>query len=122
MANHPIVHIEIAANDLQAMKKFYGEAFGWTFQDYPDMNYVTFRSGEGQPGGGFNPVQDSFPAGTITFYIHTDDLSASVARVEQLGGNVLESGMEIPGVGTMAFFHDPTGNLIALLQPAEGGM
>jgi len=39
-----IDYIELPAVDIGAMKKFYGEAFGWTFVDYgPD--YCSFNDG-----------------------------------------------------------------------------
>ena len=69
-------------------------------------------------GGGFNAVGDENPAGTVMVYIHTDDLAATVSKVREKGGTVLLESYEIPTVGTMATFKDPTGNVLALLQPA----
>lgn len=46
--NH-IDYVEFAAADLSAVKRFYGEAFGWSFQDWGD-EYVAF-SGAGVEGG-----------------------------------------------------------------------
>ena len=39
MAN-PFVHIELHTQDTEKAKKFYGELFEWTLEDYPDMNYT----------------------------------------------------------------------------------
>ncbi|MCO5183478.1 MAG: VOC family protein [Anaerolineae bacterium] len=122
MSNHPIVHIELSANDLAETKKFYSELFGWSMMDFPEMNYVSFSSGEGAPGGGFNPTSEQYPAGTVTFYVHTDDVSASKDKAAALGAKIIQDEMPIPGVGTMVFFLDPTGNMIALLQPDPAGM
>jgi predicted enzyme related to lactoylglutathione lyase len=80
------------------------------------MNYTTF-SAEGGTGGGFNPVGENNPAGTVLVYIHTDDLKASVAKIEANGGKILIRNYDIPTVGSMATFQDPTGNTLALLQP-----
>ena len=52
MSEHKIVHIEISAHDRAAAKKFYGDVFGWQFQDFDEMNYTTFNPGEGV-GGSF---------------------------------------------------------------------
>ena len=53
MAN-PFVHLELNASDLKKAKAFYGEMFGWQFQDN-DMGpmgiYSTFKPDSG-PGGG----------------------------------------------------------------------
>lgn len=119
MSAHKFVHVEIASKNTDSMKKFYGNAFGWTFMDFPDMDYTTFATEEGALGGGFNPISDENPAGTILLYIHTDDLADSRRRVEAAGGSILMEALEIAGVGTMAIFRDPSGNQLALLEPAE---
>ena len=31
-----LVHFEIHVNDMERAKKFYGEVFGWSFQDWSD--------------------------------------------------------------------------------------
>lgn len=118
MANHPIVHVEISSKDHARMKDFYGKLFGWSFQDYPDMNYVTFNTGQEQTGGGFNPVSDQLPAGTVVFYVHTDNIDDTLARATALGAKIILPKMEVPGVGHMAWFADPSSNQIAVLQPA----
>ncbi len=120
MSAHKFVHVELSARDREEAKKFYGGVFDWVFQDFPEQHYTTFATEEGALGGGFNPVSEQSPAGLILVYIHTDDLAESVAKIEDHGGKVLLESFEIPGVGTMATFQDPTGNTLALLQPAEG--
>jgi len=120
MSAHKFVHVELSSENLETMKEFYGGAFGWTFMDFPEMNYTTFAAQDGALGGGFNPISDEFPAGTILLYIHTDDLADSREKVTAAGGSILMESFEIPGVGTMAIFRDPSGNQLALLEPAEG--
>ncbi|MBI3160741.1 MAG: VOC family protein [Chloroflexi bacterium] len=113
---HAIVHIEISAKDRGAMKKFYGDVFGWEFTDYDEMNYTTFAAEGGAPGG-FNPVTDENPAGTITPYINTPDIADTIQKIKAAGGEVLMEPMAIPTVGDFVMFKDPSGNLMALLQP-----
>lgn len=118
MSNHPFVHVEISCHDREAAKRFYGELFGWKFQDFPEMNYTTIDSGQSPGmGGGLNPVTPENPAGTVTVYVNTDDIDESLRKVESLGGTVILPKMEVPTVGFIAFFKDPTGNTLALLQP-----
>ena len=116
--SHPIIHIEISAQDRQEAANFYKAIFGWETQDFPDMDYTTFKSGEGGIGGGFMTVRDDSPAGTVVAYIQTDDINATLSQIEAHGGKVLVPPMDIPGVGRFAHFSDPTGNLMAVLQPA----
>jgi uncharacterized protein len=121
MSKHPFVHIELSAKDREASGKFYNELFGWKIQQIPEMNYATFMTGDSEHelGGGLNPVSAESPAGTIIVYIGTDDIKASLNQVEKLGGKVLSQPMPIPGVGLFAFFKDPTGNTLALLEGHE---
>jgi predicted enzyme related to lactoylglutathione lyase len=109
MNKHPIVHIEISAKDRVAASKFYTDLFGWKVEQMPEMNYATFEA-EGGPGGGFNPVTKENPAGTVTVYVHTDDIPATLAKITALGGKVLVPETEIPTVGWFAYVSDPTGN------------
>lgn len=113
MSQHPIVHIEISAHDREAAAQFYSQVFGWKVNQIPEMNYATFEA-EGGPGGGFNPVSPENPAGTVTVYISTDDIQATLADIVKAGGKVILPKTEIPNVGWFAFFEDPTGNRLAL--------
>lgn len=115
---HFITHIEFSAQDLEETKKFYAHVFDWVIFDYPEMNYATFEA-EGGSGGGFNPISDDYPAGRVLVYINTLDLQQTLEKIKAAGGSVLLEGYDIPGIGTMATFNDPTGNLVALLQPLQ---
>jgi hypothetical protein len=115
MSHHPIVHIEISAEDRITTGAFYKDVFGWQITDLPEMNYTLFESEEG-PGGGFNPVSDQNPAGTVTVYIQADNIEATLAKIEANGGKVILPKTEIPETGWFAFFKDPTGNQMALYK------
>lgn len=114
MSKHPIVHVEISANDRETAGKFYAELFGWKIQQIPEMNYATFDYGVEGVGGGLNPVREDNPAGTVVVYVDTDDISADLAKVERLGGKIVAPKTEIPEMGWFGMFTDPTGNLIGL--------
>jgi len=114
MSKHPIVHIEFSADDREAAAQFYADVLGWKTTQMPEMNYATFAA-EGGPGGGFNPVTEQNPAGTVLIYVATDDIEASLAKVEAAGGKTVMPKTEIPEVGWFGLFTDPTGNLVGLL-------
>ncbi len=120
MPNHPIVHIEFPAADPGAAAKFYADAFDWQLQVDPSFDYHMF-SAEGGPGGGFVKVGATAGPGTVDYktgepliYIQTDDIEASLAKIESLGGKTLLPKTEIPQVGWWALFADPTGNRVGL--------
>jgi hypothetical protein len=118
MSGHHIVHVEFSAEDREAAGKFFSELFGWEIVQMPEMNYATFDSGD-QVGGGFNPVTDTNPAGTVMVYIGTNDIDASLAKAESLGAKIVTPKTEIPNTGWFGFFSDPTGNLVGLCTPLQ---
>lgn len=119
MSQHPIVHIEIATHDREKAAAFYHSLFGWQVDQMPEMNYATFDSGS--VGGGFNPISDENPAGTIAIYVNSEDIEADLVRAQALGAKILTHKTEIPTVGWWGTFEDPDGNKVNLytsLNPA----
>ena len=51
------------------------------------------------------------------FYVQVDDISAQLAKAEQLGGKVVVPKVDIPSYGSFAWFGDPDGNVIGLWKP-----
>ncbi len=121
--SHQIVHVELSAENNLEAAKWYAKVFGWEYQDFPEMDYTTFTSGEDGIGGGFNPVSDENPAGTVVVYIGTEDIYATVKNIEANGGVTVVPPTEIPYTGTFSFFKDPTGNIVGVFQglPEETG-
>ncbi len=116
MSQHSIVHIEIPTIHSATSSKFYADLFDWKIQVDPTFDYHMFQAEPG-PGGGFVKVGEEtmgYKVGEVLIYVSTDDIDASLARAETLGGKTLTPKTEIPGVGWFAFFADPAGNCIAL--------
>ncbi len=120
MSGHFICHVDISANNQEEAGKFYESLFGWKITPMPQFNYTTFAPDEG-PGGGFMQIGDGMApagpspiAGQVLVYISTDDIDASLAKAESLGGKTVVPKMEIPTVGWFGVFTDPAGNQIAL--------
>ena len=118
MSDHHVVHIEFSAQDRESTGKFYSDLFGWKIEHVPEMNYAMYDSGD-NVGGGFNPVSDTNPAGTVIVYIGTDDIDASLAKAESLGAKTITPKTEIPNMGWFGLFSDPTGNMVGLYTALE---
>lgn len=121
MAEQPkpgsIVHVEIPTKDLAKTKKFYGEVFGWKFQDMPEMNYTMFEAPGGPAGGLRAPMEKNDPG--VLNYILVNSIDETLKKVEKAGGRVLHGKQEIPGPGNqvagwMAIFQDSTGAVQAI--------
>ena len=119
MPGHSIVHVELPANDLEAAGTFYADLFGWKIQPQPEFNYMTFDAEPG-PGGGFVKIGDEASYGPVSkpgdvlVYVSSDDIDATLARAEALGGKTLLPKTEIPNTGWFGVFTDPTGNRVGL--------
>lgn len=120
MSSHPIVHVDFSANDPAAAGQFYSEVFGWKTQQPPGFGGYTMFQAEGGPGGGFAQVGENTRPGSVTIYIGTDDIDATLAKVEASGGKTVMPKSPIPGVGSMAVFTDPTGNAVGLFSEQQG--
>ena len=119
----PIVHVEIPSADNDAQKAFYGSLLGWQAQDIPmgpDFSYTMFDLGNNM-GAALSAVGDDIKPGDVILYFDSDDLDADMARVSELGGQVLLARQDIPGFGSLGLFQDPTGNRVAFWQSASQG-
>lgn len=107
-----IDYVEFASADIAAFKRFYAEAFGWTFEDWgPD--YASF-SGAGVEGGVRGG--EAARAGSTLVILYTDNLADAEARVVKAGGTIGER-HEFPG-GRRFHFTDPSGNALAVWTKA----
>ena len=114
MASHQIVHVELPSQDIAAAGRFYADLFGWKIDHMPEMNYALFDPGDGR-GGGFPQIDGELVTpGAVLVYVSTDDIEASLAKAESLGGNTVVPKTEIPGMGWFAIFSDPSGNRVGL--------
>jgi len=122
MTGHPVVHIDIPANDTKGASQFYTNVFGWNIIHAPEFNYYMFQA-EGGPGGGFVNTDghgsSDYKTGEVIVYINTDNIDASLAQIVEHGGKVLLPKTEIPQNGWFAFFADPEGNRLGLYTPPQ---
>jgi uncharacterized protein len=110
---HPVVHFEIGCKDKAKTSNFYRSVFGWEIDSGP-MGSIDTGSAEGIAGHiaslGHEPHQFTH------FYIETDDVSASLKKVEAEGGKLIVPPVQIP-TGTFAWFADIEGNVVGLWKP-----
>lgn len=90
-------------------KSFYGEVFGWSFQEWGDDYIDTKDSGL---GSGFNADRAHRPTHPLVV-VYSDDLAAALARVVAAGGKVTKDTFAFPG-GRRFHFRDPAGNELAV--------
>ncbi len=104
-----IQYVELGVNDIPAAKKFYGDAFGWDFQDW-GPTYASFTV---EPvGGGFNGEEPEM-IGRPLIILYTSDLEGAAGKVERAGGRIVKPIFSFPG-GRRFHFADPAGNELAI--------
>ncbi len=108
-ADGSLDYIEIPAPDMAATKRFYGDAFGWSFTDYgPD--YVAFTC-EGR-NGGFNADRKVVREGGPLIVLYAADLDSMERKVTSAGAEIIER-HDFPG-GRRFHLRDPNGNELAV--------
>src|SRR5713226_4399808 len=95
-------YIEFPATDIPATKYFYGDVFGWRFEDY-GSEYTSFQ--DGRLAGGFQKVEQVRPGGPLVV-IYTIDLAAMEGKIKAAGGKIVRETFSFPG-GRRFHFTDP---------------
>jgi predicted enzyme related to lactoylglutathione lyase len=116
--HHAFDYIEIPVTDLAEAMRFYGEAFGWRFNDYGGQYVGIRRPGDRDDleAGGFRPVESVAPGGPLVI-LYSEALERSVEQVRAAGGRIVEPPFEFPG-GRRFEFADPDGNVLAVWSKA----
>ncbi len=112
--HHTIDYIEFAVRDLGEAKRFYGDAFGWAFNNY-GPTYAGIRGGEGEVGG--MEETDALRTGGPLVILYSSDLEASLEAVRAAGGTITTEPFGFPG-GRRFHFTDPSGNELAVWTEA----
>jgi len=112
----PVVWFEIAGNDLAGLERFYGQLLGWKLNTDNPMRYGMVDTGAegGIPGGIYAP--GDAVGQYVSFYADVQDLEASLAQAEQLGGKVAQPPIALESGARTAMIVDPEGHRIGLIQ------
>ncbi len=116
--------VDLNTNDPAAAERFYGELFGWEFEDsfvegQAASGYSIGRL-KGKAAAGIGAQGDGDPMPSMwSLYLASDDVDAGVAAATEAGASVLAGPMDIPPHGRMAFVQDPAGAAVGLWQAGE---
>jgi predicted enzyme related to lactoylglutathione lyase len=127
MGSRP-VHFEIHADDVARAVAFYGEVFGWTFEDWSEfagMPYFGATTGEeGTPGingaimarrgGGVGP---GAPVNGAALTIGCEDYDTLHEAILAAGGQVALPKQALPGMAWQGYYLDTEGNVFGIHQP-----
>ncbi|HEY5389819.1 MAG TPA: VOC family protein [Solirubrobacteraceae bacterium] len=108
-----LVWNELASPDTAASTAFYSALFGWEVAPFEGMdNYSVIRVGEASNGGITAPQAPGAPPHWLV-YFGVEDLDASLAQLEELGGANIAGPIDIQ-IARIAVVSDPQGAVLAL--------
>ncbi|HEY3529863.1 MAG TPA: VOC family protein [Nocardioides sp.] len=115
--------IELMTPDQSAALKFYGELFGWSYDDHDlgEMGHYYIPTMDGDEIGGVSgqmPGMEGHPA-VWGVYLAVDDVDAATAKVEAAGGKVEAGPFDVNTNGRMSAIQDPTGARVGLWQARD---
>lgn len=119
-----VVWNDLITEDVAAARRFYGDMFGWTFEDTTGpagREYVLARSGDAYVAG-MVPVRSRADGVTLSRwlpYVSVANVDAAVAEAESAGGEVAASARNV-GLGRVAAIVDPEGAVIGVARSDIG--
>src|SRR5438552_2062405 len=117
--------VDLQTTDQAAAKQFYGELFGWKFNDVPmdETNDVVYSMAtlKGLDVGAIAPLGEQAEAGIPPHwnsYVSVDDIEATAAKAKSLGAAVFAEPMDIEP-GRFAVLADPQGAMFNVIKMSE---
>jgi predicted enzyme related to lactoylglutathione lyase len=109
---HPVIHAEIRSSDPDATRAFFAELFGWKYSEGAFPGYSFVDTGvDGALATAIGPLQGGTDA--VLFFVGVEDVEATLARAEQLGGKTIQPAQSVPGV-TFGVFEDAQGHRVGV--------
>jgi predicted enzyme related to lactoylglutathione lyase len=100
--------------DVEAGKRFYGELFGWTFEEaYGTSVWATLG---GEPVAALAHKADGRMPTVWTVYFATSDVAELARRIRTAGGQVFSGPLPVGDLGAAALAADPEGAVFGLWQ------
>lgn len=123
-----VVHFEIPYDDKERVQGFYEKVFDWKFQDMPEMNYLTARSGEvdedfmmkekGVINGGMYK-RDEKSAKSPVIVISVNSIDEKIVQIKNSGGKVFREKIQVGDMGFYAQVEDSEGNIIGIWEDVK---
>ncbi|POM22756.1 Glyoxalase-like domain protein [Actinomadura rubteroloni] len=118
-AYNSVAWFEIGTDRPAEVRKFFGELFDWTFAIGPEgeMSYQEITApGADAPSGGIFPNGGASPDYAV-FYVVVQDVAATVARAQELGGKVIVPRTEAGNGLVFAHLADSAGHHFGVFTP-----
>jgi predicted enzyme related to lactoylglutathione lyase len=115
--------IDTSQPDPEAAVRFYGDLFGWEFEDVmpPDSEgkYFIGRIRGGSVAGVGSQPEAAPPMATWNTYLWVDSADETASKVTDAAGKVVMEPFYVLDAGRMAVFSDPEGAVFCVWQAKE---
>lgn len=103
--NHGIHYLEIVTPDAEATRRFYADAYGWTFSSaQPELGFAFVAELPGGSRCGIRAPLSPEETPVVRTYLRVADIVAATQNAERLGATLLLDFMDIPGWGKISIF------------------
>jgi len=112
-----VTYFEIPASDVERLKKFYSDCFGWRFEkvNMPGFEYWQISTGPESRSVGGGMYKKMGPNDGPKNYVSVDNIDSAIEIFRKAGGSEIVGKQEVPGrawyIGA-----DPEGNSIGFWQ------
>lgn len=125
-----LIHFEIHVDNMERAKGFYGEVFGWTFQDWseyagtPYFGAVTGDESELGINGALMQRKGAAPEANqplngFACTMGVEEYDATEKLILENGGKVAVPKHALPGMAWQGYYVDTEGNVFGIHQPDQ---
>lgn len=110
---HPVVHAEIRSEDPDVTRQFFADLFGWKVASegaFPGYTFID-TGVEGSPYVAISPRQAA--EDEVLFFVAVEDVEATLAKAEELGGTIIQPAQQVPGT-SFGVFADAQGHKVGV--------
>jgi len=115
--------VDTSQPDPEAAVAFYGELFGWEFEDVmppgSESRYFIARIRGGDVAAVGSVPEGAPPAAMWNTYVWVESADESASKVRDAGGSVVMEPFDVMDAGRMAVFTDPEGAAFCVWQAKE---
>lgn len=121
MQKNPVCYWELASNAAEKSIKFLKEVFDWDVAYDKKTGIYEIPAGDASNGftGGGVFILRKAKLPFLTIYVRVDDIDAKAAKIEKLGGYVVEPPFDLPSGSRIRLFNEPSDVTFAMVQPAS---
>ena len=111
--------LDLSTSDAIGAKSFYGDLFGWTFEDseIPGGGVYTMCHVQGDAVAAI--VQQDEQPGHWNNYVTVESADEAAAKAKELGAHVFEEPFDVMDAGRMTVFADPDGAMLCAWEARD---